>query len=62
MEEIRQMLDNKDDYETNNIGMRNIHMRLQLTYGPECGLILASQSGFGTQISFAIPLRSGSYV
>lgn len=60
--EIRQMLDNKDDYETNNIGMRNIHLRLQLTYGPECGLKLASQSGYGTQISFAIPLRSDSYV
>lgn len=60
--EIRQMLDNKDDYETNNIGMRNIHLRLQLTYGPECGLNLASQSGYGTQISFAIPLRSDSYV
>lgn len=62
IEEIRQMLDNKDDYETNNIGMRNIHLRLQLTYGPEYGLILASQSGYGTQISFAIPLRRDSYV
>lgn len=60
--EIRQMLDNKDDYDTNNIGMRNIHLRLQLTYGPECGLNLASQSGYGTQISFDIPLRSDSYV
>lgn len=60
--EIRQMLDNKDDYEINNIGMRNIHLRLQLTYGLECGLNLASQSGYGTQISFAIPLRSDSYV
>ncbi|KAI7250383.1 hypothetical protein KC345_g11663, partial [Hortaea werneckii] len=57
MEEIRHMLDNKDDYETHNIGMRNIHLRLQLTYGLECGLTLASQSGFGTQISYAIPLR-----
>ncbi|WNS44173.1 sensor histidine kinase [Paenibacillus sp. MMS20-IR301] len=62
MEEIRRMLESKEDYETNNIGMRNIHLRLQLTYGPECGLTLTSQSGFGTQISFAIPLRSDSYV
>lgn len=62
MGEIRHMLDNKDDYETHNIGMRNIHQRLQLTYGPECGLTLASQSGFGTQISYSIPLRSDSYV
>lgn len=62
MDEIRRMLVNKDDYESNNIGMRNIHLRLQLTYGPECGLTLTSQSGFGTQISFAIPLRSDSYV
>ncbi|MNC63690.1 hypothetical protein D3C75_1138350 [compost metagenome] len=52
------MLESKDDYESNNIGMRNIHLRLRLTYGPECGLTLASQEGFGTQISFEIPLRS----
>ncbi|QQZ60987.1 sensor histidine kinase [Paenibacillus sonchi] len=62
MHEIRQMLESKDDYESNNIGMRNIHLRLKLTYGPECGLTLASQEGFGTQISFEIPLRSDSYV
>ncbi|MHA6530560.1 cache domain-containing sensor histidine kinase [Paenibacillus sp. BAC0078] len=62
MQQIRQMLESKDDYETNNIGMRNIHMRLQLTYGPEYGLTLASQPGYGTQISFAIPLRRDTYV
>lgn len=62
IQEIRKMLNNNDDYETNNIGMRNIHLRLQLTYGPQFGLTLASQIGFGTQISFAIPLRSDSYV
>ncbi|WP_339315087.1 sensor histidine kinase [Paenibacillus sp. FSL R10-2734] len=62
IQEIRKMLENNDDYETNNIGMRNIHLRLQLTYGPQCGLTLTSQIGFGTQISFAIPLRSDSYV
>ncbi|WHY22139.1 sensor histidine kinase [Paenibacillus sp. G2S3] len=62
IQEIRQMLENNDDYETNNIGMRNIHLRLQLTYGPQFGLTLTSQIGFGTQISFAIPLRSDSYV
>ncbi|WP_379161480.1 sensor histidine kinase [Paenibacillus sp. sgz5001063] len=62
MQEIREMLEDKDDYETNNIGMRNIHLRLKLTYGPEYGLSLASQNGFGTQISFVIPLRSDTYV
>ncbi|MBW4084303.1 sensor histidine kinase [Paenibacillus sp. S150] len=62
LQEIRQRLESKEDYETNNIGMRNIHVRLQLTYGPECGLTLASQPGYGTQISLAIPLRSDSYV
>lgn len=62
IQEIRKMLNNNADYETNNIGMRNIHLRLQLTYGPQFGLTLASQIGFGTQISFAIPLRSDSYV
>jgi two-component system sensor histidine kinase YesM len=62
IQEIIKMLDHNDDYETNSIGIRNIHLRLQLTYGPQFGLTLTSQIGFGTQISFAIPLRSDSYV
>ena len=61
MEEIRQMLENKDDYDSPHIGLRNIHLRLQF-FGPECGLTLASQPGYGTQVSFAIPLRSDLYV
>ncbi|GGG01229.1 sensor histidine kinase [Paenibacillus albidus] len=62
LQEIHRMLDHKEDYETHSIGLRNIHLRLQLTYGPACGLTLASQPGFGTQLSFAIPLRSDANV
>lgn len=62
MSEIQQLLESKDDFETNNIGLRNVHLRLQLTYGPDYGLNIASQIGFGTQISFALPLRSDSFV
>jgi len=62
LQEIRHMLENKDDDQTDNIGMRNIHLRLQLIYGPDSGLVLTSQLGFGTQISFSIPLRSDSNV
>lgn len=55
--DIIRMLESKDDYETNNIGMRNIDLRLKLTYGPEYGLSIASQTGVGTQISFSIPIK-----
>ncbi|WP_058303604.1 sensor histidine kinase [Gorillibacterium timonense] len=57
MDEIQQLLANKDDDESPHIGLRNIHMRLQLTYGPEYGLTIASQYGYGTQVSFEIPIR-----
>lgn len=57
LHDIIRMLDSKDDYETNNIGMRNIDLRLKLTYGPEYGLSIASQTGVGTQISFSIPIK-----
>lgn len=62
MHEIRQLLEQKEDGASTNIGLRNIHVRLQLTYGPEYGLSLASHPGYGTRISFSIPLRSDSHV
>jgi two-component system sensor histidine kinase YesM len=62
MHEIRQLLESKEDVETSSIGLRNVHLRLQLTYGPSYGLTIASQIGFGTQVSFALPLRSESFV
>jgi two-component system sensor histidine kinase YesM len=37
-------------------GMRNVHERLQLHYGPESGLIIESRLYAGTCVSFSIPI------
>jgi two-component system sensor histidine kinase YesM len=55
IEEIYRSLEDKQDQETNRIGLRNVHLRLQLTYGTEYGLTIESEPGIGTQVSFSIP-------
>ncbi|MDQ0192129.1 sensor histidine kinase [Paenibacillus wynnii] len=60
--ELYRMLENRNDEGNQHIGLKNIHSRLQLTYGPDFGLTIVSKIGFGTQISFVIPLRSESFV
>ncbi|HTH13879.1 MAG TPA: sensor histidine kinase [Spirochaetia bacterium] len=42
-----------------HVGLRNIHDRLVLTYGPEAGLTIESAPGVGTTVRFRIP-REGS--
>jgi two-component system sensor histidine kinase YesM len=37
-------------------GLRNVHERLQLHYGPEAGLVIESKEHEGTRISFTIPI------
>ncbi|MCS7462170.1 histidine kinase [Paenibacillus doosanensis] len=37
-------------------GLRNVHQRLLLHYGPEAGLTIESEPGKGTIISFTIPI------
>jgi two-component system sensor histidine kinase YesM len=43
--------------EVTSYGLLNVHQRLQLHYGSESGLILDSEAGVGTRISFNIPLN-----
>ena len=62
LEEIQRLLEDKDETDSSHIGLRNIHSRLQLSFGATSGLTLASQYGYGTQISFAIPLRRQEHV
>ncbi|NOU67531.1 sensor histidine kinase [Paenibacillus sp. LMG 31461] len=38
-----------------SIGLKNVHSRISLYYGPEYGLILQSQSGIGTTVTICIP-------
>ncbi|MEC0206137.1 sensor histidine kinase [Paenibacillus lautus] len=48
-------LNDTDEKDGGRIGLRNVHVRLQLTYGPEAGLIIYSEPGIGTRIEFTIP-------
>jgi two-component system sensor histidine kinase YesM len=41
--------------EVTSYGLLNVHQRLLLHYGNESGLILDSEAGVGTRISFSIP-------
>jgi two-component system sensor histidine kinase YesM len=45
-----------DEDERSRIGLRNVHVRLQLSFGPEHGLVIESREGEGTSIHFHIPL------
>lgn len=60
--ELYKALENREDEGNHRIGLRNVHSRLQLTYGPDFGLTIISKIGLGTQVSFVIPLRSESVV
>ena len=53
MAEIRAQLDNDT---ANRIGLNNVNKRLILSFGPTSGLVLQSKKGYGTIISFHIPL------
>ncbi|RKP56977.1 sensor histidine kinase [Cohnella endophytica] len=51
-----------EDDENNRIGLRNVHLRLQLTFGSEHGLVFKSEPGVGTHITFTIPLGGEFHV
>lgn len=44
------------------IGLRNIHERLRILFGPEYGLQIESQSGRGTQVTFQVPKRTATSI
>jgi len=52
----------EEDDEQNRIGLRNVHLRLILTYGSEHGLIFQSEPGIGTHISFTLPYGGEPHV
>ncbi|MFH0071030.1 sensor histidine kinase, partial [Peribacillus sp. NPDC056705] len=55
LEMIDGFLNDSDEADGGRIGLRNVHVRLQLTYGPEAGLTIYSDPGIGTRIDFSIP-------
>jgi two-component system, sensor histidine kinase YesM len=62
IEELYSSLRDTDDEERNRIGLRNVHLRLQLTYGQSHGLNIESAPGTGTRIYFTIPLGGETHV
>ncbi|MFC5467682.1 sensor histidine kinase [Cohnella suwonensis] len=56
IEKLVSSLNETEDDENNRIGLRNVHLRLRLTYGERHGLEFRSEPGAGTHITFTIPL------
>lgn len=55
LEELQKQLKEEEPQETGGrIGLRNVHDRLQLTYGHASGLSIESKKGEGTRITFCI--------
>lgn len=50
-------LEDSEEREGERIGLRNVHVRLKLTYGEPYGLSIYSLPGDGTAISFSIPME-----
>ncbi|MFC0213443.1 sensor histidine kinase [Paenibacillus chartarius] len=64
LERVRAQLELTDEQferEGSSYGLRNVHERLRLHYGPQFGLTIDSELQAGTRISFSIPMLEGSY-
>jgi two-component system sensor histidine kinase YesM len=59
---LYESLNEAEDDEQNRIGLRNVHLRLILTYGSQHGLVFQSEPGVGTHISFTIPYGGEPHV
>lgn len=44
----------------NKIGIRNVHERIRLNFGPPYGLQIESQLGVGTRVRMTLPLETGT--
>ncbi|WP_246281355.1 sensor histidine kinase [Saccharibacillus qingshengii] len=55
LRQVEESIREKEESEESRIGLRNVHQRLIMTYGEECGLRISSELGKGTQIYFKIP-------
>jgi two-component system sensor histidine kinase YesM len=52
----------KEENESDHgFGLRNVHQRIQLHYGEEYGLALASEQGFGTTVTVRLPHQQKSF-
>ncbi|WP_136604023.1 sensor histidine kinase [Paenibacillus dokdonensis] len=57
LNKVMSTLEDSEEREGERIGLRNVHVRLKLTYGEPYGLSIHSLPGDGTAISFSIPME-----
>ena len=57
LNEVRRDLESESE-DGNGYGLRNIHQRLRLCYGPDYGLCIESEYLMGTVVSFRIPVNT----
>lgn len=57
LHKVMNSLADPEEREGERIGLRNVHVRLKLTYGESYGLSIHSLPGEGTAISFIIPME-----
>ena len=55
LENLRQVLRERDIRENYHIGVANVNQRLKLYFGEEYGLKIESREGFGTKVTIHIP-------
>ncbi|MFS0722971.1 histidine kinase [Paenibacillus sp. 1P07SE] len=60
LQAIMTSFEEREEDDGQRIGIRNVHLRLQLAYGAEYGLAIHSQQGQGTQIQFRVPAEGGA--
>lgn len=56
LEALRALLRGKRN-RTRHIGLFNVHRRLRLLYGEDCGIAIESEAGTGTTVQFTLPAR-----
>ncbi|MCR2806301.1 cache domain-containing sensor histidine kinase [Paenibacillus soyae] len=62
LRELVASLDDPEDDSGKRIGLRNVHQRMKLHYGPEYGLLITSRPGHGTTVILTFPKGEHSHV
>jgi two-component system sensor histidine kinase YesM len=60
LQQLMRSLNEPDDESNQHIGLRNVHQRLQLHYGPEFGLAIESEPREGTKVTIHFPDNGGT--
>lgn len=55
LERIRQNLNDRTTNTGNSIGLKNVHLRLKITYGEEYGISITSKENVGTSVMLRFP-------